>query len=103
MGGERRAGHAAQQVCPPASMAPEVSRMRSLACYRRAPVTAMNLEGYGLAFAAVCFYNFRKLQEMQAASRAPAASSVSPPGRAWGWVGVMKPWCCCCACRPLCL
>ncbi|EFN57597.1 hypothetical protein CHLNCDRAFT_51167 [Chlorella variabilis] len=43
----------------------------------KAPVTAMNLEGYGLAFAAVCFYNFRKLQEMQAASRAPAASSKS--------------------------
>lgn len=29
-----------------------------------APVTALNLEGYGLAFAAVCWYNYTKLQAM---------------------------------------
>lgn len=31
----------------------------------------MNLEGYGLAFAAVCWYNYTKLRSMQA-GKAPS-------------------------------
>lgn len=45
----------------------------------KAPVTAMNLEGYGLAFAAVCYYNFKKLQDMQAAAKNPSTPSKSGP------------------------
>ena len=39
----------------------------------RAPVTALNLEGYGLAFAAVCWYNYQKLIAMQTAKPTSAA------------------------------
>ncbi|PRW59075.1 sugar phosphate phosphate translocator [Chlorella sorokiniana] len=37
----------------------------------KAPVTALNLEGYGLAFLAVLYYNYSKLKSMQAAAAAP--------------------------------
>jgi hypothetical protein len=37
----------------------------------------MNLQGYGLAFAAVCYYNFKKLQDMQAARTGPATPNAS--------------------------
>jgi hypothetical protein len=36
-------------------------------CVRRAPVTALNLAGYSVAFAAVCWYNYTKLQSMKQA------------------------------------
>ena len=54
-----------------------------LAC--RAPVTALNLEGYGLAFAAVCWYNYQKLVGMQTAKPTPAAEQ-----EVGGWVGCWR-------------
>lgn len=44
----------------------------------RAPVTALNLEGYGLAFLAVLYYNWSKLQTMQQQQ----AAEPKPPGAA---------------------
>ncbi|KAL4434231.1 hypothetical protein ABPG75_000672 [Micractinium tetrahymenae] len=46
----------------------------------KAPVTALNLEGYGLAFLAVCWYNFQKLRSMQA-SKPPASAAPEKGGR----------------------
>ncbi|GAB4816833.1 hypothetical protein N2152v2_003879 [Parachlorella kessleri] len=37
----------------------------------RAPVTGLNLAGYSVAFGAVCWYNYTKLQSMKAASAGP--------------------------------
>ena len=34
----------------------------------KSAVTALNLGGYLLAFLAVCWYNYRKLQDMKAAA-----------------------------------
>eukprot|EP00887_Chlorella_sp_A99_P000804 scaffold5.g804.t1 len=46
----------------------------------KAPVTAINLIGYGIAFAAVCYYNYVKLQSMKAAAKPEAkASAPAPP------------------------
>lgn len=36
-------------------------------------MTGINLGGYGLAFAGVCWYNYKKLQAMKARSVAAAA------------------------------
>ncbi|KAL6769247.1 MOT20A [Auxenochlorella protothecoides x Auxenochlorella symbiontica] len=41
------------------------------------PVTAVNLGGYALAFAAVCWYNVQKLNAMRAAAEKTAPSSES--------------------------
>ena len=46
------------------------------ALLNRAPVTALNLEGYGLAFVAVLYYNYAKLKSMQQAAAAP----IKPEG-----------------------
>jgi hypothetical protein len=60
----------------------------------RAPVTALNLEGYGLAFAAVCWYNYQKLIAMQTAKPTPAAEQevggwrAGNAGRGLRWLRV---------------
>lgn len=50
----------------------------------RAPVTALNLEGYGLAFLAVLYYNYSKLKSMQqsaaAAPKPEAADAQAEEG-----------------------
>lgn len=38
---------------------------------RRAPVTGLNLGGYSIAFGAVCWYNYTKLQSMKQAQASP--------------------------------
>ena len=43
----------------------------------KSAVTGLNLFGYGIAFLAVCWYNYRKLQAMkEAASLAPVKSDA---------------------------
>ncbi|KAL4418768.1 hypothetical protein ABPG77_010373 [Micractinium sp. CCAP 211/92] len=46
----------------------------------KAPVTALNLEGYGLSFLAVCWYNYQKLRSMQV-SKPPASGAQEKGGR----------------------
>ena len=46
----------------------------------RAPVTPLNLAGYSVAFAGVCWYNKAKFDEMKASAAAAAAAVVSPSG-----------------------
>jgi hypothetical protein len=44
-----------------------------------APVSSLSLEGYVLAFAGVCFYNYSKLREM---SNPKQAAKADEPTRA---------------------
>ncbi|KAI7842150.1 hypothetical protein COHA_004173 [Chlorella ohadii] len=43
----------------------------------KAPVTALNLEGYGLAFLAVLYYNYSKLKSMQQTAAAPSKAEAA--------------------------
>ena len=47
-----------------------------------APVTPLNLAGYSVAFAGVCWYNKSKFNEMKAAAAAAAASGAAAGGAA---------------------
>ena len=48
----------------------------------RAPVTPLNLAGYSVAFAGVCWYNKAKFDEMKASAAAAAAAAAAGGGGA---------------------
>ena len=45
----------------------------------KAPVTSMNLGGYFLAFLAVCYYNFSKIQAAMARQATEQVQHIAPP------------------------
>lgn len=64
--------------CPPPSCpAHRPPTCTSPICLHRAPVTALNLEGYGLAFLAVLYYNYSKLKSMQQTAAAPPKAEAA--------------------------
>ena len=62
---------------PPSCPAHRPPTCTSPICLHRAPVTALNLEGYGLAFLAVLYYNYSKLKSMQQTAAAPPKAEAA--------------------------